>query len=421
MKKLCCIILLFLFFNFTAIASPDCSRKANSLPNPELPPGQANLANPINHILVVVQENHSFDNYFGQLNDPRFYGKSVDGVLSNYSNLASDGHQVFVYPETNLCVVDPAHDWNSVHEDWDLGELDGFVKTNSSFIFNGDRVMGYFGPSDIPFYYGLANQFATADRYFSSALTQTYPNRFYLMAGTSFGHIANDSSDIDKGFDQKTIFDVLDEFNISWKYYCDDQGYLGLFRPMYLRNKSKIQKIKNYEMDLANDTLPSVVFLDSSFDGEDEHPNGNIQIGQAWTAKTIHSLMSSKSWKDSVLFLAYDENGGFYDHVAPPEACAPDEIPPMLQNDSVPGNFNRYGFRVPFVAVSPYVKHHYVSHSVFDHTSILKFIEVKFNLPALTRRDANADGFTDIFDFKNPVLQVKDLPPAVIDSTKSCN
>jgi phospholipase C len=138
-------------------------------------------------------------------------------------------------------------------------------------------------------------------------------------------------------------------------------------------------------------------------------------------AQIIHQLVQSPAWKTSALFLTYDENGGFADHVAPPKACAPDDLLPHLPNWGIPDDFSHYGFRVPFVLVSPYAKHHYVSHHIYDHTSILKFIETKFNLPALTARDANADGMMDLFDFKHPVLAPPVLPSGEMDQAKVCH
>jgi len=397
-----------------------CPRASGSLPNPSLRPGTFDGSNPIQHIVVIMQENHSFDNYFGALNDPRFYGSQIDGVRPDLFNLDSSGRRVGLYHETNLCVADPSHSWNAVHADWDGGRLDGFVKTNDQ-AKSGARVMGFYGPEDLPFYYSLASEFAVGDRYFCSVLSQTYPNRFYLMAGTSFGHIQNDLPQSAHDFAQRTIFDELTQYGVSWRYYTDTQGYLHLFQKSFLANLEKFKKISDYEADLANGTLPQVVFLDSSFDGEDEHPDADVQVGEAWVAARVDSLILSSAWRTSALFLTYDENGGFYDHVVPPTACAPDAIPPTGPVGTLPGDFAHYGFRVPFVAVSPFVKHHYVSHSVYDHSSILKFIETKFNLPALTARDANADPFTDIFDYAHPIFAIHDIAGAPIDTHRKCD
>jgi phospholipase C len=349
-----------------------------------------------------MQENHSFDNYFGRLNQPQHYGGAIDGVDSRQSNPAADGRSVSAYHADTLCVDDPGHGWNAIHKAWNKGAMDGFVAVN------GEKAMGYYDERDLPFYYDIADKFAVADRYFSSALTQTFPNRFFLWAGTAFGHIRNDKPTPVVGFDQKTIFDRLNEHGISWKYYKNGFGYVHLFQPLALRNLSRIKGIDQFAKDLQSGDLPDVAFLDAEFEkGEDEHPKSNIQKGQAFVAQRLKELMGSSAWRDSVLFVTYDEGGGFFDHVAPPEACVPDAIEPKLDAGDEPGRFDRLGVRVPFVAISPYVKHHYVSHEVYDHASILKFIENTFNLPALTARDANASGLEDLFDFAYPDFETK--------------
>jgi phospholipase C len=167
--------------------------------------------------------------------------------------------------------------------------------------------------------------------------------------------------------------------------------------------------------------LPQVAFIDPIFVGtsnteNDEHPTANIQVGEQFVQQVVNAVMTSPQWPSSALFLTYDEHGGFYDHVKPPAACEPDDIPPLLASGDVQAAFDRYGFRVPFVAVSPFSKAGYVSHKVYDHTSILRFIETRFDLPALTRRDANARPMLELFDFENPpFLTPPSLPDAPLD------
>lgn len=392
----------------------NCTKPAGSLPNPKIPAGTPNASVPIEHIIVIMQENHSFDNYFGRLNQPEFYGSQVDGVEPSMSNLLSDGKRAPVYHETNLCVPDVPHSWNAMHKAWNNGKNDQFAMQSDA------RAMGYFDQTDLPFYYAIANRFVIADRYFHSALSPTFPNRYFLLAGTAFGHIRNIVPDTNTEYKQKTIFDILDQYGVNWKYYTNDEGYLKLFGPLYEKDKHKMAEIADYEYDLTHRSLPQVVFLDAAFDGEDEHPDANIQVGQAWVAARVRGLLDSPYWYNSVLFLTYDEGGGFFDHVPPPAACVPDNVPPMLQENSYPAKYDRYGFRVPFIAVSPFAKKHHVSHVTYDHTSILKFIETKFNLPALTKRDANADSMMDLFDFKNPQYEVGPLPSGEPDPARAC-
>jgi len=138
------------------------------------------------------------------------------------------------------------------------------------------------------------------------------------------------------------------------------------------------------------------------YDGEDEHPPGTPQSGENFTAQIISALTKSPAWSSSALFLTYDEHGGFWDHVPPPSACPPDDIAPILTSTDPPGAFDQYGVRVPMMVVSPFAKQHYVAHDTYDHTSIVRFIQARFVLPALTARDANAEAPWEMFDFDAP-------------------
>ena len=155
-------------------------------------------------------------------------------------------------------------------------------------------------------------------------------------------------------------------------------------------------------------TLPQVAFVDAIFGHDkstqnDEHPPADIQFGQQFVSQIVQALLASPQWKASALFFTYDEHGGYYDHLAPPPACKPDAIEPVLPaGDTTGGHFDRYGVRVPMVVVSPFARRGFTSHAVYDHTSITRFIEAKFRLPALTARDANADALMEMFDFANP-------------------
>jgi phospholipase C len=179
--------------------------------------------------------------------------------------------------------------------------------------------------------------------------------------------------------------------------------------------------MSQYYADAAAGKLPNVSFVDPELVDtpnveNDEHPVSNVQLGQKFVSDVTNALMQSPNWTSSAMFLTYDEDGGFYDHVPPPSAVPPDAIAPMLQPGDVPGAFDRYGFRVPMAVISPYAKAHHVSHTVYDHTSILSFLEYRFGLPALTARDANADPMLDMFDFAHPSFTTPPtLAPAVVD------
>src|SRR5205807_4667357 len=168
-----------------------------------------------------------------------------------------------------------------------------------------------------------------------------------------------------------------------------------------------VAPIAQYFVDALPGLFPQVAFVDPSFHAtvnveNDEHPPTNVQMGQLFSSLVMTALFKSPNWSSTALFLTYDEHGGYYDHMPPPAACPPDDIPPMLEAGDEPGAFDRYGIRVPVVVVSPYARRRFVSHEAHDHTSILRFIATRFDLRALTARDANADPMLEFFDFGHP-------------------
>lgn len=389
-------------------------------PSPQSSPQSGSL-NSIEHIVIFMQENHSFDSYFGRLGEyRRQHGldDGVDGLPLDAALADPNGDLVKPFHQQTVCVENSRTIWNAAHLSVDGGKMDDFVKvvatwSVSSYDPEGTRAMGYYDWTDLPYYYELATQFATSDRYFASVLTLTIPNRMYLFAGTSFGHIIDDTAP-PGGWSQKTIFDELDQANISWRYYVQDSTlYLSQWAT-YFQNKDHVSSISNWYTDVEHpDTLPSVIFIErAGATGLDEHPPNNIQKGAANTKKILDALMQSPSWGSSAFIFTFDEGDGLYDHVPPARLPAPDDIPPLLKPGDEPGDFTESGQRVPFIMISPWVRPHYVSHVVRDHTSILKFIETRFSLPALGARDAAADDMTELFDFSQARLAT---PPALPD------
>jgi len=379
---------------------------------------------PIQHVVVLMQENRSFDSYVGQLQfqgQPEAAGEPLGAGNPN----PIGGAPIAAYHKTNYCeVADLAHGWTAAHQEWNNGAMNGFTAANAVTADpTGSRTMGYYDQTDLPFYYGLYNQFAIGDHYFASLLGPTFPNRFYLLAGTSFGHISNDVPPA-TGYTQPTVFNLLDRAHVSWKIYYSQVPFADLFA--YVRNHApgNVVPISQYYLDASSGNLPQVAFVDPIFASSnttenDEHPPSNVQVGENFTRQVINSLMASPNWRSSALFLTYDEHGGFYDHMAPPAAVIPDSIPPMLQPGDYVAAFDRYGVRLPVVVVSPYAKPHSVSHVVNDHTSILRFIETRFGLPALTRRDAAANPMLEFFDFNHPAFMTPPaLPPAPINQAQ---
>jgi phospholipase C len=386
---------------------------------------------PINHVIVIMQENRSFDNYLGRLVAQGYYqagdfspGGSgfshpdqVDVPPPGWSNPDGMGGVVVPHPDTEYCYgVD--HGWAAMHDHYDNGLLDHFVTENNP---NGQRSFYYEDDTVIPFYYALASTFAVGDRYFASVLTSTWPNRYYVMAATSFGigdnsFAANDTAE----HPAPQIFSLLQQGGHTWKDYTDGPHMLSFF-PTFGWSVDTVQHFGDVPCDLLgdikNNTLPDVAFvMGTEVGGEtsDEGPSALPGIGGQVVETIIRTLFASPAWRDTAVFITYDENGGMADHVRPAPACPPDDLAPHDgMGNPLPGAFDLTGFRVPFIVVSPYTRAHFASHRVYDHTSITRFIEARFGLPALSRRDANAAPPMEMFDFEHPPF----LTPPVITAT----
>jgi phospholipase C len=382
----------------------------------------------IRHIIFLVQENRSFDNYFGMLGPYRVsrgLPNNIDGIPLNATLYNTQGQPVHPFHSQTVCTENLSPFWNETHFDIDGGKMDGFMQTSTSVPSTidptGTRAMGYYDQRDLPYYYELATQFATSDRFFSPVESNTNANRMYLFAGSSFGHVRPDTPP-PGGWTQPTIFDHLDQAGVSWRYYYQDNGtYLPQWST-YQRDAAKLAPIANWDADLQNEaSLPSVIFIERAGpSGLDEHPGNNTQLGAATVANILNKLLASASWASSVFILTYDEGGGLFDHVVPANMVKPDGIAPILQAGDRPGKFDHAGFRVPLVVVSPWAKPHYVSHTWRDFTSILRLIETRFNVAGLTARDSSADNMMEFFDFSNSYwLNPPTLPTQPTNGT--CN
>ena len=317
---------------------------------------------------------------------------------------------------------------------------------------DGIRAMGYFDGSDLNYYYFMASNFSTSDRWFSPVMDRTQINRMYLLAATSAGHavplVASGNSTR-----STTIFEDLQNAGITWKIYVDTAATTCcssnptaacLLNYSYINEFSYGQTIVNsptlsqnlvpltqYTTDLQNGTLPQVALIEPASPGGTGRASQRYRIlplpsmfrlGPNFTAGIIKALMNSSSWKDSALIFTYDEAGGFYDHVSPQPMPSPDGIQPMdiVAGDicDAPGqigtgtcDFTYTGYRLPLIVVSPFAKKNYVSHTVRDYTAILKLIETRFNMPALTQRDAAQADMSEFFDFVNVPWATPPSPP----------
>ena len=393
--------------------------------------GAANGLSKLRHIIFFVQENRSFDNYFGMLGPYKAslgLVNDVDGINLNATLKNTQGQPVHPFHYHTVCTENLSPSWNEAHVDVNAGNMDGYMLTTTSVPSaidpTGTRAMGYYDQSDLPYYYELAARFATSDRFFSPVLTNTVPNRLYLFTATSFGNIVPPPSAFE-GIARPTIFDHLDQAGVSWRYYYQDNASSAFIQQFstYKRDAAKVVPIANWSTDVQNDTtLPAVIFIErAGTSGRDEHPLNNIQLGAADGASIINTLTASPSWKDSVFILTYDEGGALYDHVRPAREIKPDLIPPKLLSGDKPGDFNQSGFRVPMIVISPWARPSFVSHTARDYTSILRLIEDTFNVPPLTLRDANADNMMEFFNFSGapPLLTPPTLPPQPTNGT--CN
>jgi phospholipase C len=403
----------------------------------------------IKHIVFMLQENRSFDHYFGHLNDywsKNNFPQSTNGTTLDAEPPTASNNGIPAFPLISACVENPSPSWDESHIDRDRFHptsttspppMDGFVQTAAGetnqagpdagqpyFDSLGQRVMGFYTDSTLNYYSYMASTFGTSDSWFSPVLSRTEPNRLYLLSGTSGGR-AYPKQPNTPPLQNKTIFEALDDAGISWKIYTSDPSpsFLTLFT--YYNQPGVSAKVvpanPDYFNDLKNGTLPQVAMIEAGYgSGLDEHPTGddtipgnNIQTGANYISSLINKLMSSTAWSSSVFILTWDEGGGFYDHVPPQPMPSPDGIPPIdlrakdvclnpdgTINPAPVCQFETTGFRVPLIVVSPFTKN-VVSHTVRDYTSILKLIEMRYNVQSLTARDAAQADMLEFFDFTN--------------------
>jgi len=373
-------------------------RGPGSLPFPDRPAGSDCLPG-IDHIVVLMKENHSYDNYFGMLGRGDGFTLGPGGVPQN-SNPGPGGQPVRVH-HLGLPLNPSLHvsqTWNSSHRQWNGGAMDGFVTTTGS-----DVPMGYLDETDLPWYYSFARTYGIGDRYFASCLAQTFPNRRFLQAATAAGLV---STTIPSPFIRPPatglIWDLLDAHGIGWANYFAEIPDISLWPRNLLRWHGHLREIGDFYEDCRAGRLPPVSLISPEL-LSDEGEFEDDQIGEAFTASVFGAASAGPQWRSMMFIIVWDEGGGFYDHVPPPAAVPPDDIPPAIHvPPDEPGGYDRYGFRVPCLVGSPYSRPAHVSSVVYDHTSVLATIELKWNLPALTRRDAAANPLVDFLDLAGP-------------------
>jgi phospholipase C len=462
------------------------------LPRPALPPG-TDLLPQIRHIVVLMMENHSYDNYLGMLQgrgegfrlgpdgQPEVFNRGRGGEIVRAFHLSSTIQRRGV----------PSQSWHATHLQWGEGQCDGFVTSAQNVQSEASAGtapadvdtaaeaaamgMGYWSERDLPFYYGLARTFPLADHWFSSCLGPTFPNRRFLIAGTAHGLIDDSPYDLLDYPPAGTIFDMLTMHGISWANYHPlasepsrwthyarhkrkmarrrlmslgrslptvtqdvqkDIQFTGDVFPIGIgRYMQHVRSTDQFFADAAHGTLPAFSIVDPDFDAYSEENPQDIRKGESFAAEVINAVLHGAGWPHTLLIWVYDEHGGYHDHVPPPPAIPPDDVegrsvigsatplarllrpvfPRLVKSKENltkgPHQFDQYGFRVPAVIVSPYARPDYVCSEVLDHTSVLRLVEEKWNLPALTARDAAANAPLDALDFASDPAFLK--PPSL--------
>jgi phospholipase C len=343
----------------------------------------------IEHVVVVTMENRSFDHFLGWL--PGADGQQAGLTYFDNSNVA---HSTMpLAPDYQGCDhPDPDHSYEGARIEYNNGACDGWLRAGS----NDDYAIGYYTQNDLAFLGNAAPAWTTFDRYYSAILGPTYPNRIYQHAAQT--DRLDDS--ILPLSTLPTIWDRLADHSLSRQYYYSDFPFLALWGAKYLGISSPID---NFFAACAAGTLPKVSYVDPRLLGEsqglsnDDHPHADIRNGEAFLNSVYEAVTSSPNWPNTILIINFDEWGGFFEHVPPPTA-------PIPATDATLGSDGRIGFRVPALIISPWSPRGTVLHTQYDHTSVLKLIEWRWNLRPLTVRDSTANNLAEALDFAHPNL-----------------
>lgn len=331
----------------------------------------------IDHIIVLMMENRSFDHFLG-------WTPGADGRQSGLSFIDRYGipHSTHHLSDFQGCGhPDPDHSYEGGRIQFNNGKNDGWLRAGE----NDEFAVGYYTSTDLDFWRQAVPGWTVCDRYFAATMAETYPNRFYQhAAATDRTHNSTATSTL------PTIWDRLAAAGVDGKYYYNDIPFTALWGTKYMGISHQYSE---FLADCSAGKLPAVSFVDPRFTDEssgtsgDDHPHADIRSGQQFLAEVYNAVTTSPNWANTMLVINYDEWGGFYDHVAP--TTAPDTSADTALR----------GFRVPAVVVSPRARRGYVAHDVYDHTSVLKAIEWRFGLAPLTPRDQDARNIAEVLDF----------------------
>ena len=352
----------------------------------------------IDHVVVVMMENRSFDHFLGWL-------PGADGKQAGLSYVDSTGasHSTFpLAPDFQGCSYnDPDHSYDGSRVAWNNGACDGWLRAGKNDVYS----IGYYKQGDLPFMGHAAPTFTTCDRYFAPILAPTFPNRFYLHAGVT--------DRLTNAFTRNystTIWDRLAAARVRGGYYCGNVNFLLLWNQKY---NSITHTYSRFYADCKSGKLPAFSLVDPNYTlddtgpssgiGNDDHPHSDIRAGEYFLSTIYNAVVQSPAWPRTLLIVTFDEWGGFFEHVPPPAA-----------NDVDPRYMQR-GFRIPCLLISPFARRGKVAHGVYDHTSILKLVEWRWGLKPLSVRDREANNLANELDFSHRNLSApKIVAPRVV-------
>jgi phospholipase C len=397
----------------------------------------------IDHVFVVMLENRSFDHLLGfsqiQGKDPAGNPTKIDGLSGEESNVSIDGSKVKVSTPADFALnYGPGHEFKDVREQLcgregtyssptpQPGEIDPKIN-NSGYISNYslyDRenpgtIMKCFSPEQLPVLATLAKEFALCDRWFSSMPGPTWPNRFFIHAGSSGG--LDDSPAFSREFksilydgfkfENGTIFDELENRRHDWMIYCDDEFPQALSIAGMRKHSKRFKPFSSFRQDLSDPQFSkSYVFIEPDYHaftgkfrgGNSQHPMDDMTRGDKLLKDVYEAIRNSPHWETSLLIITYDEHGGFCDHVVPPVAVSPGDSITDPSNNHNNFDFKQLGVRVPTVIISPLIPKGIIDHTIYDHTSVLATIEKLFGLGSLTKRDAAANSLNHLLKLDTP-------------------
>jgi phospholipase C len=338
---------------------------------------------PIKHLFIIVQENHTFDNYFG-------YYPGVNGLADAKPQLNPNDSKLVAPFEINSSTIPNSHANLLCHSascaqaDYDHGKMDAFLTESGE---NMNVTMGYFNPDLIPYYWDYASQYVLMDNFYSPFMGPSLPNHMYLLSAASGGVTGNNYTET---VNIPVIVNELDAANVTWVYYAGFFGTTNGWNPLpadeaYLKTHPNLQGLKDpseFPTDVSKPGFPSVAWIMPETDEISEHPPYNVTAGELSVVSEINDIMKSQYWSSSAIIMTWDDYGGWYDNASPPQV---DQY--------------GFGFRVPALIISPFARHGFVDSKLSEFASTLKLIETLFHVPSMTSRDANASDLLEAFNF----------------------